>query len=422
MKFFNKTVQNILILIVIIALAAAVFWLVETSSEFSLTAQASTPIPTNTFVPATFTPSSTPPPRVSFDTPAPGPTYTPAPIVVESAAVISSVIKVVDRQMLPLDQLRPLSSVSDEDVSSYALFEVVGWTEQGELVLQEQDLIERNGAYFPDTLYRVVNTVAISPSSGLVTPLSTWSPVGPAIVQGFMDSVVRGPFWVIHGYNNEGVTTLDWNTIPGWSSKQQKLASEWAAKEPITYPQYWYASSDGETVVLQVVSQKIYVLKPGHSQPIIIPKDKGDINVFITTMTAQLSPDGQRIAYGVCFDNPEIDDGYGRETDTYEIQISNLEGTDTTAIQLPFEYSYPRELAWSPDGEHIAFVAQSADHSPLHLYIGRADGSTVTDITPADFWAEGPLRWSLDGQKIVYTSGNPNEPESVGYWVASLTK
>ncbi|RME58343.1 hypothetical protein D6779_06625 [Candidatus Parcubacteria bacterium] len=328
----------------------------------------------------------------------------------------------IDRRKLPLDQLRPLSSMADEDVPTYALFEPVGWTEQGEVVLQERRLIERDGTYFSDTLYQVINTVAVLPDTGAVKPLSDWSPPGPAVVHGFMDSVIKGPLWVIHGYNNEGITVLDWGSIPGWSSTQQKLAAKWAAKKPITYPQDWLAAPDGETVILQIRKEKIYILKPGYGQPIILPQNKEGVSAFVTAVTAQLSPDGQRIVYGVRFENPDSNDSYGRETDTYEIQTSSLNGNSITSIKLDYEYSYPREWAWSPNGEYIAFIAQPENHSPLHLYVAKSDGSSIIDLVSDDFWAAGPLYWSKDGGKLIYIGGNPDKQDSVGYWIISFLK
>ena len=182
------------------------------------------------------------------------------------------------------------------------------------------------------------------------------------------------------------------------------------------------AAPDGETVVLNIGRDKISILKPDHPEPTILPKNRGDINASVSGVVAQLSPDGQQIAYGVRFDNPDIDDGYGRKTDTYEIQISNLTGTDITIIQLPYDHNFPFRVNWSPDSKFIAFTAQREDHTSSHLYIATFDGTAVTDITPDGFGAGGPLHWSADAQKILYGSGNPDDPSSIGYWIASFAK
>ncbi len=456
MKLLNITVRNILVWFITIALVIAVLWLVRGQTQAPLTAQAitttNTPLPANTPTPTetnTPLPANTPAPTetntpsipsptpfsppltpirttpyLSFAaTPEPGLTYTPTPIKVEIAAVEPPAVIVAETQMLPLNQLRPFSSMADEDVSTYALFEAVGWTERGEVILQERNSIKLGDSYYPGILYEVTGTWAVSPKSGAVRPLFNWTPSKLPVVMGSILGPTTDVTWIIHSYDNRGKTSIDWSAIPGWTSAQQQLAREWSAKKQIEFghPQNWLAASDGETVVLNIVRDKTYILKPGQPEPVTLPKDKGHIKSYISEMP-QLSPDGQRVAYGVRFDNPDINNSYDRETDTYEIQISNLDGTDTVVIQLPYEYNFPALINWSPDNKFIAFAAQPEDRAPSHLYIAAADGLAITDITPNDFNIRGFFHWLKDGPKLLYSGGNPDDSASVGYWIASFTK
>jgi len=58
--------------------------------------------------------------------------------------------------------------------------------------------------------------------------------------------------------------------------------------------------------------------------------------------------------------------------------------------------------AWSPDGEWLAFVRSTNGRRSFHVYVMRADGSGVRQLTRGRF-DESPA-WSPDGQWIAYTS------------------
>lgn len=58
--------------------------------------------------------------------------------------------------------------------------------------------------------------------------------------------------------------------------------------------------------------------------------------------------------------------------------------------------------AWSPDGTWLAFVRSTNGRRSFHVYVMRADGSAVRQITHGRF-DESPA-WSPDGQWIAYTS------------------
>ncbi len=213
MKSLHFTIRNLVFLIVIVLLIGTTISLARNRTQQSNTLSQTTSPPVTAIVARPQEPASietpatkTPTPRVYFAYPTPGPTYTPMPVVVE-AAVAPPAIKVVDRQMLPLNQLRPLSSMSDEDGPTYALFEAVGWTEQGEIVLQERNSIKLGDYYYPDTLYEITGTWAVSPNSGDVRPLPDWMPSNPPVVMGSILGPTTDVTWIIHGYDNKGQTS-----------------------------------------------------------------------------------------------------------------------------------------------------------------------------------------------------------------------
>lgn len=58
--------------------------------------------------------------------------------------------------------------------------------------------------------------------------------------------------------------------------------------------------------------------------------------------------------------------------------------------------------AWSPDGKWLAFVRSTNGRRSFHVYVMRADGSGVRQLTRGRF-DESPA-WSPDGQWVAYTS------------------
>ncbi|MGZ4390518.1 MAG: hypothetical protein ACXVRK_00130 [Gaiellaceae bacterium] len=58
--------------------------------------------------------------------------------------------------------------------------------------------------------------------------------------------------------------------------------------------------------------------------------------------------------------------------------------------------------AWSPDGQWLAFVRSADGRRSFHVYVMRADGSGVRQITRGRF-DESPA-WSPDGRWVAYVS------------------
>jgi TolB protein len=89
------------------------------------------------------------------------------------------------------------------------------------------------------------------------------------------------------------------------------------------------------------------------------------------------------------------------------IYVMNPDGSSLT--RLTGEGSYV-DLAWSPDGERIAF-AESGEFRPHDIYVMKADGTNVTRLTDG-FLDYGPS-WSPDGSKIAF-SRSPQSGTSTG--------
>jgi dipeptidyl aminopeptidase/acylaminoacyl peptidase len=116
------------------------------------------------------------------------------------------------------------------------------------------------------------------------------------------------------------------------------------------------------------------------------------------------SPDGKQIAY---FDG-------GGDHDN-RLWVMNADGSGVRALTKgSFRIGHINNLAWSPDGSHLAFSGPSwGDNS---IWVVGSDGSGLTEVIR---YAVNP-QWSLDGSRISYqrvfdSSGALGNPEIAGW-------
>ncbi|QJR35785.1 Ig-like domain-containing protein [Gemmatimonas groenlandica] len=129
------------------------------------------------------------------------------------------------------------------------------------------------------------------------------------------------------------------------------------------------------------------------------------LNLGMEAMYPAPAPDGAHFAFiGL--------PGTSAQTDLY---VARADGSDVR--QLTSDNASDVYPAWSPDGSRIAWV--SSRSSGLNIYTARPDGSDVQQLTFARF--DDPLpgsgqvatrpSWSPDGRHIVYTVGVNNRSQ-----------
>jgi hypothetical protein len=104
------------------------------------------------------------------------------------------------------------------------------------------------------------------------------------------------------------------------------------------------------------------------------------------------SPDGDRLAF------------FARKENQENLFIYNLIAGDLKRITMPFDSCWSPE--WSPDGGRIAFVALKDGRSDIYLLSLRrlqVDRLSITRVTD-DIYDEGGISWNPNSDQILYSS------------------
>jgi Tol biopolymer transport system component len=126
------------------------------------------------------------------------------------------------------------------------------------------------------------------------------------------------------------------------------------------------------------------------------------------------SPDGTRIAYGV------------RGGSIYSVDVEG--GDHTLLVGLQGDLDSIFGLEWSPDGAHIAILADAVEDL-RRLYVMNADASelpVLVDDLEASGWGSFPgdpltqIAWSPDGTRLTYATFSGPDQRELRIWTASV--
>lgn len=131
----------------------------------------------------------------------------------------------------------------------------------------------------------------------------------------------------------------------------------------------------------------------------------------------QISPDGTKVAYVLTTVN--------KETNTYgaDLWIASLHGEPRQFTNGTHKDTSPR---WSPDGRYIAFLSDRAvtggddKKKPKHIYLIPADGGEAVQLTSGNL-RPAQLAWSPDGNGIAFI-GKPEREQKDSSDVKVITR
>jgi len=116
------------------------------------------------------------------------------------------------------------------------------------------------------------------------------------------------------------------------------------------------------------------------------------------------SPDGGRIAFLSWRYGPSA------KRPTADIYVMNADGSGQRMLTSTRRGSWG-ELAWSPEGEQIAFSAPADRLGASDIFVINADGSGLRNVTNT-VTTSFDFAWSPDGRQIAYLEGNVPGPRA----------
>ena len=160
-------------------------------------------------------------------------------------------------------------------------------------------------------------------------------------------------------------------------------------------------SPDGRKIAF-VSDAKIYLMNADGSEHLALTKPIVGHNHSLAW-----SPDGRKLAFlreggcgPGCFSLYVVgSDGSGLRNLTSKLGAGRGPGNGPAS-----------DPAWSPDGKKIAFVRLNASLGDP-IYVVKADGSGLRNLTPKPVGAYADPAWSPDGQKIAFVSERDGNSE-----------
>ena len=181
-------------------------------------------------------------------------------------------------------------------------------------------------------------------------------------------------------------------TVNADGSGRQRLARD--SKDPAWSP-------DGRTIAF-FSGAKIYVMNADGSELRTLTRPQAGVRDLAW------SPEGRKLAFlqrkGGC--GPSCHDLYVVNSDGSGLR--NL--TAKLAVGIRLGLGPASDPAWSPDGQMIAFARLNPGLAEP-IYVVKADGSRLRNLTPKPVGAYADPAWSPDGRKIAFVSDRDGNSE-----------
>ncbi|HEY7604626.1 MAG TPA: LpqB family beta-propeller domain-containing protein [Gaiellaceae bacterium] len=185
----------------------------------------------------------------------------------------------------------------------------------------------------------------------------------------------------------EGLRHSSIYTVNADGSGRQQLARN--SRDPAWSPA-------GPTIAF--LSAAIYLMDADGSRlrNLTRPKERRDL---------AWSPDGRRLAF--------LQTRRGCGPSCYDVYVVNSDGsglrnlTAKLTVGIRLSLGPASDPAWSPDGQTIAFARLNPDVGKP-IYVVKADGSRLRNLTPKPVGSYADPAWSPDGRKIAFVNRDGN--------------
>jgi len=131
------------------------------------------------------------------------------------------------------------------------------------------------------------------------------------------------------------------------------------------------------------------------------PFSPADVLSFKRVSGAEMSPNGEWIAYTVSVPRAASDDAGGAYNELYV--ISTKTGEVRPFVTGTVNASSPR---WSPDGSRIAFLMARGEKAKTQVWMIPIDGGEATAVTSSET-SVANFRWHPNGTRIAYVAASP---------------
>lgn len=121
----------------------------------------------------------------------------------------------------------------------------------------------------------------------------------------------------------------------------------------------------------------------------------------------QIAPDARDIVYRVNRPRSAAEPRGGGVGELWLIPATG--GQPSRVSDVGFNAHQPR---WSPDGSHLAWIAQKDPYATAQVYFRRRAGGKVAAVTAAQ-GSVAAFEWSPDGGRIAFTAADPETAEEI---------
>ncbi|MEL6310019.1 MAG: hypothetical protein AAFR81_26135 [Chloroflexota bacterium] len=156
--------------------------------------------------------------------------------------------------------------------------------------------------------------------------------------------------------------------------------------------------------------QRLYSTNPLFGTGVLyrVGGDVPDGEAIATVQTASRdlpvwSPDGTQIAYLSEYQELDTDTQPSSGTSLQEIDIYIYDILTDETLNYTLALNTSGQMAWSPDGETIAFISRTQNVGQIYLL--DVDSGDITELPPRTEAVGRPV-WSSDSRMIAFTSEN----------------